>query len=305
MIKISVVVPTYNGGDLFMSCASSLSSQNIDNIEVLVVDSSSSDDTIDVACEHDFDTHSINVSEFNHGGTRNMALTLIGNADYVILLTQDAILNGDDSISTIIEYCDKHGLAAVCGRQLAHANASIIAAHARKFNYPSVSRISDINSIPLLGLKSAFCSNSFAVYRKKDLLEVGGFPISVIFGEDMYVAAKLILAGKKVGYCAEASVYHSHNYSIMTEFSRYFDVGVFHSREPWLLEQFGSVSGEGLKFVRSELCFIGFKPVLLCSAVIRMAAKLLAYHLGRFESKLPLSVCKALSMNKKYWVTTK
>ncbi|MEY8199364.1 MAG: glycosyltransferase family 2 protein [Colwellia sp.] len=301
-----MVVPTYNGGVVFEQCAKSLSTQDGDAHRILVVDSSSTDNTIEVAKRYGFEIESIDSSSFDHGGTRNMALSMVGEVDYVVFLTHDAVLESDSAISKVIAFCEKNNLSAACGKQLPHKNATIISSHAREFNYPSKSRISDKSSIQEYGLKAAFCSNSFAVYRLRDLQAVGGFPESLIFGEDMYAAAKLILSGKKVGYCAEAAVFHSHNYSISQEFRRYFDIGVLHGLENWLLKEFGSVSGEGLKFVLSELKAIGLRhPVMFVSSFIRTGAKLLAYRLGCLSSRLPVSVCAFLSMNKSYWVKSK
>ena len=83
-------------------------------------------------------------------------------------------------------------------------------------------------------MKTAFNSNSFAAYRRKALKDVGGFPINTILSEDMYVTAKMLLKNWSVAYCADAKVYHSHNYTIWQEFKRYFDIGVFHAKEAWI-----------------------------------------------------------------------
>ena len=108
-----------------------------------------------------------------------------------------------------------------------------------------------------LGIKAAFMSNSFAAYRREALMAVGGFPKHVIFAEDMYVAAKMLMAGWKVVYEGSACCRHSHNYTIIEEFRRYFDMGVFHAREPWIRENFGGAGGEGLRYVKSELKYLG------------------------------------------------
>lgn len=39
----------------------------------------------------------------------------------------------------------------------------------------------------------------------------------------------MVLAGWYNAYCAEAKVYHSHNYTILQEVRRYFDTGAFHA----------------------------------------------------------------------------
>ena len=75
----------------------------------------------------------------------------------------------------------------------------------------------------------------------------------MIMAEDSLAAAKLLLAGWRIAYVAEAMVNHSHSFSIGEEFRRYFDIGVYHNRESWLTGNFGKPGGEGKRFVLSEL----------------------------------------------------
>jgi rhamnosyltransferase len=153
-----------------------------------------------------------------------------------------------------------------------------------------------------LGLKTCFLSNSFAAYRLADLLAVGGFPVNVILGEDMSVTARLLMAGKRVAYVAEACVYHSHNYTLAQEFRRYFDTGVFHARSPWLMQTFGGAGGEGLRFVCSELAYVWrHAPAWIFAAIASTLAKWLGYKLGRIEAHLPLALKRWCSMHKGYW----
>jgi rhamnosyltransferase len=193
-------------------------------------------------------------------------------------------------------------VACVYGKQLPHTDATPVAAHARLFNYPAASRVVSLVDKERLGIKTCFMSNSFAAYRVADLQAVGGFPSDVILGEDMSVAARLLMTGKSVAYVADACAYHSHNYSVMQEFRRYFDTGVFHARSPWLLAEFGSAGGEGLRFVRSELAYLWrHAPGWIPSALVRTAAKLIGYRLGRLESRWPLWFKRWCSMHKGYW----
>jgi rhamnosyltransferase len=155
---------------------------------------------------------------------------------------------------------------------------------------------------PKFGIKTAFISNSFAAYRRTALLSVGGFPSNTILSEDTYVAAKMLLAGWKIAYCADAMVYHSHNYGFIEEFKRYFDIGVFHAREPWIRQAFGQAEGEGMRYVRSELKYLWSKDYkLIPSAILRTILKLLGYKLGFMEQKIPMWLKVHLSMNKQYW----
>jgi rhamnosyltransferase len=133
-------------------------------------------------------------------------------------------------------------------------------------------------------------------------MAVGGFPSNVIFGEDTITAAKLLMAGHKVAYVAEARVYHSHSYTWGQELERYFDIGVLHSREQWLLDEFGGAGGEGKRFVLSELKYLRqHNPGQIPSALVRTGLKLLGYRLGRLEAGLPPKLKRLLSMNSRFW----
>jgi rhamnosyltransferase len=245
----------------------------------------------------------IPASDFNHGGTRNLALShLPAGTDVVVYMTQDALLADPHALSRLMSVFADPAVACAYGRQLPHTDAMPVAAHARLFNYPAASRVVSLAVKVRLGLKTCFMSNSFAAYRVADLQAVGGFPSDVILGEDMSVAARLLMAGKSVAYVADACAYHSHNYSVMQEFRRYFDTGVFHARSPWLLAEFGSAGGEGLRFVRSELAYLWrHAPWWIPSALVRTAAKLIGYRLGRLESRWPLWFKRWCSMHKGFW----
>lgn len=306
-MKFSVVIPTYNGGSVWEKCADSISSQSIKPEVVYVIDSSSHDKTFDTAISRGFKVKVISSDDFNHGGTRNSAANDLCDTDVLVFLTQDAILSSVYSLSKIIAYFEEdEKVVAVCGRQLPHNNANPLAIHARLFNYPAKSCVKSACDIPMLGIKTAFMSNSFAAYRAKVFFELGGFPENTILAEDMYLTAKMIKAGYKVAYCAEAAVKHSHNYTPWQEFQRYFDIGVFHACEPWIREEFGGAGGEGMRFIRSELAFLWkTAPLWIPRALITSACKLFGYKLGQKYRKLPWSWCRSFSMYKSYWLQNK
>jgi rhamnosyltransferase len=193
-------------------------------------------------------------------------------------------------------------VAAAYGRQLPRAGAEAIESHARDFNYPASSDVRGLVSRERLGFKAIFISNSFSAYRRSALMAVGGFPSGVIFGEDTVTVAKLLLSEHKVAYVAEACVYHSHSYGLLQEFERYFDIGVLHNRERWLLDEFGGASGEGKRFVLSELKFLAKRDARqIPSALVRTGLKFVGYKLGRMEYRLPVRLKRRLSMNSLFW----
>ena len=244
--------------------------------------SSSEDRTKDILTKAKINFKSIKKEEFGHGKTRALAANMTGDVDYLVFLTQDALPTDEHSVTTLLQYFAKDAkLGAVYGRQIPNLNANDFAIHARLFNYRNKSKIFEYADKSKYGIKTAFFSNSFAAYKKEVLIDVGNFP-NVDFGEDTCVAAKILLNGFKIGYCADAKVYHSHNYTIKEEFYRYKATGRFHKEQKWLLENFGRAEGEGLKFVKSEVGYLikNGKWYLLPEAFLRNGIKYLGYKKG-------------------------
>ncbi len=304
-MTISLCVPTLNAGRKWHEWLErTRSAAQRHQIAIWVVDSTSTDNTPDLARAAGCQVTQIERRQFDHGGTRDWALRQLHDCDIVVFLTQDALLADSDSLSRLVETLEADPrLGAVYGRQLPHQDATPIAAHARLFNYPPRSHRVVPENMADWGIKAAFLSNSFTAYRRQALIEAGGFPSGAILSEDMVAGARLLQAGWKLGYCAEAKVYHSHNYSVAQEFRRYFDIGVLHARESWILDMTGRAEGEGKRFMRSEVRYLAREaPLLLPVALVRNGFKYLGYSLGRKERMLPLRIKKWLSMNRSYWI---
>lgn len=300
-LRISCIVPTYNGRMELGRLLDSLSVQSL-SCDLFIVDSSSSDGTVELARSRTPNVITIPSSQFNHGGTRQLMVDRQIGYDVHIFLTQDAYLADEQAIERIVAPFADPLVGAVYGRQLPHLDANPFAEHARLFNYPTDSRVKSMDDAAELGIKTPFISNSFAAYRHNTLIKVGGFPKHVVLSEDMFVAARMLIDGWKVAYAGDAVCRHSHNYSLLEEFCRYFDQGVFQARESWIRERFGGAGGEGLRYVISEFQFLGFSRLYLWpEALIRNALKLFAYKLGKKEKYLSISLKRRLSMHKRFW----
>jgi len=229
---ISVIIPTFNAQNYLPKLLEKLSNQTID-FELIIIDSSSTDNTQEIAKQYTNNIIKIPKSEFDHGGTRTKAAKA-ASGDILIFLTQDAMPTDNSALKRLIKPILKGEAVAAYGRQLAHNNATIFAKHLREFNYKNRSYVREIKDAKEYGIKTAFFSDSFSAYRKDAIKSVGWFKEGTIFGEDMHLVARLLLDGKKIAYSANAMVYHSHNYTIKEDFMRYFDTGVFHVRESWI-----------------------------------------------------------------------
>lgn len=240
--------------------------------------------------------------DFDHGGTRTEA-GKSAQGDILIYMTQDALPCDRHSIGNIVRIFEDQKLAAAFGRQLPYPDASAFGAHLRLFNYPETPYIRSLSDKTIYGIKTPFLSNSFAGYRKSALDEISWFREKLILGEDTYAGAKLLLAGYKIAYVPDAMVYHSHNYTVLQELKRYFDIGVFHTSEQWLIEEFGKADGEGKRYVRSAFDFLmkNRKYYLIPEFVIRTVLKYVGYTLGRHYDRLPNSMIRKLSRHEYFW----
>lgn len=302
MKKIQVIIPIYKPDHKLIELLKKIKEQSIEDIPLLIIDSGSNDEYKSEIKNMNCLIKKIDVKTFNHGGTRQMGADMFPDKDIYIFLTQDAILANEKSIENIVKVFDNFNIGCAYGRQLPHKDANLFSSYARLFNYKDKSYIYSINDKEKYGIKTAFNSNSFAAYRRKALNEIGGFPINTILSEDMYVAAKMLLNKWSVAYCSDAMVYHSHNYTIWQEFKRYFDIGVFHSRESWIKDTFGGAEGEGKKYIISEFKYlIKRNIVLIFPMIIRDIMKILGFRLGMKERFINKHIKRKISMTKNFW----
>ncbi len=243
----------------------------------------------------------IEKKDFDHGGTRNKGASL-SEAEFMLFMTQDAVPVGDNLIENMLRAMEDETVAAAYGRQLAGEDVGVIEHYTREFNYPPQSSQKTLADLPRLGIKTYFCSNVCAVYRKKIYDEMGGFVLRTIFNEDMIMASKMIGAGYKVAYAADAEVVHAHRYTYRQQFTRNFDMAVSQRQYREIFEGIRSES-EGMKLVGDTAKYLVShgKWYLLPDLVFQSGFKFLGYRLGKKYDKLPMWLVKKCSMNPSYW----
>ncbi|MCX8031261.1 MAG: glycosyltransferase family 2 protein [Thermodesulfovibrionales bacterium] len=300
-MNVSVIIPTLNGEKYISKLIERLWEQTKKPEEVLIIDSSSVDRTLEISRKLGAKVIKINRKSFDHGGTRNYAIKNT-KSETVVLLTQDAIPKDSYFLQNLTQPLSDPLIPLSYGRHIPYLHANPIEIFSRKFNYPDQPSIKDISHLSTLGIKTFFCSNVCSALRKKEFFEVGGFPDNIIMNEDMILAAKLILKGYKVAYQPSAEIFHSHNYSIKEYFQRFFDIGVSMSMNKWLLQK-TNIEKEGFRFlieqtrylINQKKFFYTFYGYLLA------VAKFSGYRLGLVENYIPISIKKTLSMNKNFW----
>ena len=194
-IRFGLVIPTLNAGGHLDHLLPALQEQTLCPAKFLVIDSSSDDDTVARLQAAGAEVRIISRDSFDHGATRQLAVDMLTDVEFVVFLTQDAIPAHPEAFSKLLAPFEEPAVGITYGRQLPAPGAGPIGAHARLFNYPERSHVRRMADAQRYGIKTIFCSNSFAAYRRDALMDCGGFPSRTIFGEDMLVAAALVQSG--------------------------------------------------------------------------------------------------------------
>ena len=276
---VSVVIPTLNAGAFLEALLTRLKEQTI-SCEIIIVDSSSTDDGPAIARSHGVRTITIERGDFNHGGTRNLAVRE-SSGDVVVFLTQDALPENERLIETLTKPLEDPEIAACYGRQIPRDDAFPTERFARGFNYPDAPVLKSKDSVSELGIKAFFFSNACSAVRRKEFERVGGFPEDIVMFEDMLFAARLLEEGYKILYVPEARVIHSHNLGLVEQFKRYFDAGSSFRSHRWFLDLSGG-GREGMQFVLEQLKYLAREGRYqwVPYAIAEAAFKFIGYRMG-------------------------
>jgi rhamnosyltransferase len=300
-LRCAVIVPTWQGVRHLPGLVAQLRRQTVPAEPLLVIDSSSSDGSADLARSLGCRVEVIPKAEFNHGGTRNRAAALV-DAELLVFMTQDALPADERYLERLTAPLRDGTAAASYARQVPYDDADPPELLARAWNYPAESRVRGAADAAALGVKAYFFSNVASAVRRDRFAAVGGFPDDVIMNEDMVLCARLLAAGDRIAYCADAVVRHSHNYSIVQQFRRYFDIGAFFASHGRLLPG-GRVGGEGARFALAQLGELLRRghPWWALRSPFENGAKLLAFHLGKRNRWLPRALKRRFSMHAFHW----
>ena len=299
---IDVIIPTYRPGKEFRLLLERLKQQSVPVRRVVIINTEKK--FWDSRWEQEFpftEVHHIKKEEFDHGGTRRKAAELT-DAEIMVFMTQDALPADRDLIRNLTAPLKEPETAAAYARQLPNASCSFVERYTRSLNYPDKSSVKSRKDLPVYGIKTFFCSNVCAAYRKDVYESLGGFTGHTIFNEDMIYASAVIQHGYRIAYAADAKVIHSHNYTCMQQFRRNFDLGVSQAEYPEVFQTASSES-EGIRLVKKTfryLCVNGRRR-LIPGFVLQSGFKYAGYLAGKNYRRLPARMVRWCSMNKDYW----
>ena len=302
-IKVDVIIPVYHPGKEFSVLLERLTEQTVVIHRIIAMNTEENYWNKELEQKYPLlEVHHLKKSEFDHGGTRAWAAEL-SDAEIMVFMTQDAVPADRNLIENLVKALEKEKMiAAAYARQLPNEMCSFAERYTRSFNYPEKSYVRTQRDLSLYGIKTFFCSNVCAAYKKEIYQELGGFVRKTIFNEDMIYAGKLIQMGYGIAYAADAKVIHSHNYSCMQQFHRNFDLGVSQAEHPEIFAGVPS-EGEGIKLVKKTINYLIQKRKiwLIPGVILQSGCKYAGYLSGKNYRKLPKKVILWCTMNREYW----
>src|SRR5262245_59391385 len=234
MTVVTVAIPVLNGAESLDEVLGAVRSQDVEReVELLVVDSGSTDGSLEIAERHGARVHEIPKSEFSHGGTRNLMME-VARGDHVAFLTQDATPAHEGWLAALLEGFEQaDDVAAVFGPHVARDDASHVITAEMKRHFANwgdgvaidVQRL-DRSPKGLVAYRAepgklTFLSSVDFMLSRSAWEQVPFRPVP--YAEDQLLGRELIEAGYAKVFHPGAIVLHSHHFPPRRFLRRYFD----------------------------------------------------------------------------------
>ncbi|HTF91240.1 MAG TPA: glycosyltransferase [Planctomycetota bacterium] len=234
--RVSICLPTYNGARYLARLLPALRSQRLSDrgpalesgeMELIAIDSSSSDDSAALLREHGARLEVILKESFRHGATRNR-IAASARGEILVFLTQDALPIGESFIRELIAGFDDPRTAGITARVLPHPEDDPLT---RRTVLAQPEAQTEAHSFDLDGLDGLWvltetqrtallAFNDVASAIRASVFAAIPFP-DVSFGEDVAWAARALTAGWRLRFAPAAVVHHAHRYTPRQAFARY------------------------------------------------------------------------------------
>jgi glycosyltransferase involved in cell wall biosynthesis len=221
---ISVVIPVKNGGETFAELLRRIRAQKkVGEVEILVLDSESTDDSVAIAESFGCRVIRIPQKEFNHGATRDLGARQAGG-EYLVFTVQDAVPVGNYWLYGMVSpFLSVPGLGAVSSRQFVRPEADMYSLWTNE----SINAMIGIGRDSVYGLSPAFDFSNWnglhwLIKRRLSYFDnvsscipknvYGEVPFRpFINAEDIDLGIRMLEKGKKLGFLTSTGVYHWHD----------------------------------------------------------------------------------------------
>lgn len=297
--ETSIIILTRNAGNNFKNTLDKVFSQSYKKFEVIIIDSSSSDNTLDIAKKYPVKIVKIKAEEFGHGKTRNLGAKL-AKGKYVVYITHDAIPKDNAWLSELINPLKKDkSLAGIYSRQIPKKDEKPIEKFFYFSLYPNKDRVWTWNDFSQGD--NIFSDVSSAI--KKEIWKKYNYNEKIIMAEDYCWAQEVLKKGYKILYNSKSEVAHSHSYGLIQLFKRNFDIGVAYKTIYQKKDKQRGFFKKGMKILGGEMKYLARngKFYLIPYALLKDATKFVAVTIGKNSNYLPNSINKSFSNYPRYW----
>lgn len=302
---ISVVIPVRDGGAGLIECLRAVRAQRIDQeVEIVVVDSGSTDGSVEAAREHGALVEEISPQLFSHGAARNLGARL-ASGEVLVFLSQDAVPASEEWLARLTAplRVDRR-VAGVYGRQLPNEHASPPESYFLGFLYGAHCRCQRAGSTAQLSMNTTLFSNVNSAIPRH-MWERFPFVEDIVMSEDQEWSRRVLLAGYLIAYESSAAVTHSHNYTVTAAFRRFFDSGASSSRAYLAGRRHSSrvLRSAAVRYAAGELSWLWRtgRRRWIPYATVYESTKLLGLLAGVNHERIPLELKRRLSATPTYW----
>ncbi|MEM7308606.1 MAG: glycosyltransferase family 2 protein [Planctomycetota bacterium] len=289
--RLSVLIPTWNGeAELRALLPALVECEGADELELVAIDSSSSDRSVELLREHGARVEVIPQSEFGHGRTRNR-LAEQARGELLVFLSQD-VVPGPGLVRHLAAPFDDPRVAGASARVLPFsgddplATRTVLDLHeaSEQAVVRDLDHVAGIWELAPAERGAYLRFNNVASAIRADVFRELPFP-DVSFGEDFAWAARALTAGWRVAYAPAAVAHHAHAYGMGSAFRRYRIDAEFHAQiHGWRLRPSLLSAARGALYeIRRDLEWLGReRPRGALGALLRSPGLRVAQVLGQY-----------------------
>lgn len=199
----SVVIRVRNEARYLPETLTAVEAQSLQPLEIIVVDSGSTDGSVALACQHGARLIAIPPSSFSYGHAINVGAAA-ACGPYVVLLSAHAVPCDRDWLARLIAPFADRRVAATYSRMLPRPDTPL---------YQQLNTILMFDLLPtILGGPAMMYHNTASAIRR-DVWEVARFDETLPACEDTEWARRIVRLSYRVVFVRNAVVRHSHNES--------------------------------------------------------------------------------------------
>jgi rhamnosyltransferase len=210
MPTASVVIRCYNEERHIGRLLHGVTQQTVKDVEIIIVDSGSTDATVSVASRFPTKVISINPNQFSFGRSLNFGCRA-SKSDFIVAASAHVYPVHTDWLEKLLHPFKDSNLGLVYGKQIGDKLTKYSEHQILSTWFPDNSNYNQSHP---------FCNNANAAIRKSLWLEIP-YDESLTGLEDLDWANRIMQAGYKVAYEAEAEVVHVHDENPSQTYNRY------------------------------------------------------------------------------------